>query len=140
MIIDKLKEIHPGTVLLNEFMKPMGLTNACVSKGILVETRRIIELVAGERSMTADTALRLSKFFGNSAEFWMWLQSKFELAEKSYEMSRELKKIKTTTVTLTLSDYIKEKLEDPEFRELYKEEEKFNNKEEARSRLQSVTD
>lgn len=74
-----LKPIHPGEILLEEFLKPLGLSQYRLAKGISVPPRRINEIVHGKRSVTADTALRLSRFFGTSDRFWLNLQTRFDL-------------------------------------------------------------
>ena len=79
MIEDKLKPVHPGEVLLEEFLNPMKLSQNRLAIGISVNARRVNEIVLGRRRITADTALRFSKFFGNSAQFWMGLQSDYDL-------------------------------------------------------------
>ena len=71
--------IHPGEILLEEFLGPLGLTQYRLAKSIAVPPRRINDLVHGKRAITADTALRLARFFGNSAQFWMNLQSRYDL-------------------------------------------------------------
>ena len=76
---EKLNPVHPGEVLLEEFLKPMGLSQNRLSLGIGVHPRRINEIVLGKRRITADTALRLARYFGTSPQFWMGLQSDFEL-------------------------------------------------------------
>jgi antitoxin HigA-1 len=76
---DKLQPIHPGEVLLEEFLKPMGISQVRLAKGIGVPPRRINEIVRRKRGITADTALRLSHYFGMSARFWMNLQTRFDL-------------------------------------------------------------
>lgn len=75
----RLDPIHPGEVLLEEFLKPMGLSQNKLALGIGVPSRRINEIVLEKRRITADTALRLSRFFGTSAEFWLGLQSHYDL-------------------------------------------------------------
>jgi addiction module HigA family antidote len=75
----KLNPVHPGEVLLEEFLLPMGLSQNRLALNIGVHPRRINEIVLGKRSITADTALRLSRFFGTSAQFWMGLQSDYDL-------------------------------------------------------------
>ena len=75
----KLSPIHPGEVLLEEFIKPMNLSQNRLAINIGVDTRRINEIVLGKRSVTADTALRLARFFGNSPQFWMGLQAQYDL-------------------------------------------------------------
>src|SRR5512146_2422114 len=76
---DKLSSIHPGEVLLEEFIKPMKLSQNRIAIDIGVDARRINEIVLGKRAITADTALRLSRFFGNSPQFWMGLQTQYDL-------------------------------------------------------------
>lgn len=71
--------VHPGEILLEEFLKPMGISQYRLAKSIRVPARRINEIVLEKRGITADTALRLSRFFGNSAQFWMNLQTRYEL-------------------------------------------------------------
>lgn len=81
----KIAPVHAGEILLEEFMQPLGLSQNALAKALHVTPRRINEIVNGKRSITADTALRLAKFFGNSAEFWMNLQNRYDL-----ETAREL--------------------------------------------------
>ncbi|HKY99880.1 MAG TPA: HigA family addiction module antitoxin [Rhabdochlamydiaceae bacterium] len=76
---DKLSPIHPGEVLLEEFIKPMQLSQNRLAIDIGVDARRINEIVLGKRAVTADTALRLSRFFGNSPQFWLGLQTQYDL-------------------------------------------------------------
>ena len=75
----KIRPIHAGEILLEEFMQPLELSQNALAKALHVTPRRINEIVNEKRSITPDTALRLAKFFGNSAEFWMNLQNKFDL-------------------------------------------------------------
>ncbi|HBB92979.1 MAG TPA: addiction module antidote protein, HigA family [Bacteroidales bacterium] len=77
--MEKLANIHPGEILLEEFLKPMGINQYRLAESIHVPARRINEIVLEKRGITADTALRLSRFFGNSAQFWMNLQTRYEL-------------------------------------------------------------
>ena len=81
MRLDKLKNIHPGEILLEEFLLPMQISQTKLANSIGVPPRRINEIVLGKRGITADTALRLSKVFGNSVQFWMGLQDEYELRE-----------------------------------------------------------
>ncbi len=74
-----LKPVHPGDVLLNDFMLPLGLSQNALARAIGVPPRRINEIVHGKRAITADTAIRLSRFFGTSAEVWMNLQTSYEI-------------------------------------------------------------
>ena len=71
--------VHPGEILLEEFLKPMSISQYRLAESIHVPARRINEIVLEKRGITADTALRLSRFFGNSAQFWMNLQTRYEL-------------------------------------------------------------
>ena len=76
---EKLNPVHPGEVLLEEFLKPMGLSQNRLSLEIGVHARRINEIVLGKRRITADTALRLARYFGTSPQFWMGLQNDYDL-------------------------------------------------------------
>ncbi|MCS6844280.1 MAG: HigA family addiction module antitoxin [Caldilineales bacterium] len=76
---DRLKPIHPGEVLLEEFLKPMSLSQNRLALDIGVDARRINEIVQGKRSITADTALRLARYFGTSPQFWLGLQAEYDL-------------------------------------------------------------
>lgn len=75
----RLKPVHPGEILLEEFLKPMALSQNRLALEIGVPARRINEIVLGVRRITADTALRLARYFGNSAQFWLGLQMDFDL-------------------------------------------------------------
>jgi addiction module HigA family antidote len=75
----KLPAIHPGEILREEFLEPMGISQYRLAKDISVPPRRINEIVHGKRSITADTALRLGRFFGMSAQFWLNLQTRHDL-------------------------------------------------------------
>lgn len=77
----KLKNIHPGEILLEEFLTPMGISQNALARAISVPPRRINEIVLGKRGITADTALRLSRAFGTSEAFWMGLQTDYDLEE-----------------------------------------------------------
>lgn len=76
---DRLHPVHPGEVLMEEFIKPMGLNQNKLAIGIHVPPRRINEIILEKRKITADTALRLARYFGTSAEFWLGLQSQYDL-------------------------------------------------------------
>ena len=76
---EKLALIHPGEILREEFLEPMGISQYRLAKNISVPPRRINEIVHGKRSITADTALRLGRFFGMSAQFWLNLQTRYDL-------------------------------------------------------------
>lgn len=77
--MNKMTPIHAGEILFEEFMQPFNLSQNALAKALHVTPRRINEIVNKKRAITADTALRLAKFFGNSAEFWMNLQNRFDL-------------------------------------------------------------
>ena len=85
---------HPGDMLLEEFLKPLGLTQRFLADGIHVPYQRVNELVNKKRGMTPSTALRLSKFLGTSADFWMNLQFRWDLYQVSRFKATELKRIK----------------------------------------------
>jgi len=87
---NKLSPVHPGEVLLEEFIKPMELSQNRLAIDIGVDTRRINEIVLGKRAITADTALRLSRFFGNSPQFWMGLQSQYDLDMAQDQLGKRL--------------------------------------------------
>jgi addiction module HigA family antidote len=89
---DKLSPIHPGEVLLEEFLKPMNLSQNRLAIDIGVDTRRINEIVLSKRSMTADTALRLARFFGNSPQFWMGLQTQYDLDVAQDQLGKRLER------------------------------------------------
>ena len=85
----KLPPIHPGKILMEEFLKPMGISQYKLAKDISVPARRVNEIVHGKRSITPDTALRLSRFFGLSERFWINLQARYDLEmEKDRLMNR----------------------------------------------------
>lgn len=90
---ERLTPIHPGEILNEEFLAPMNLTQYRLAKSIGVDPRRIHAIVHGERSITAETALLFSRFFGNSAEFWMGLQSQYDLEVTSDRLSQRLETV-----------------------------------------------
>ena len=92
MVEKKLPPIHPGEILLEEFLKPMGLSQYRVAKDINVSPRRINEIVHGKRNISADTALRLSRYFGLSERFWMNLQSRYDLEMEKDRLAGRLEK------------------------------------------------
>ena len=89
---NKLRPVPPGEVLVKEFLNPLGITQYRLAKDINVPPRRINEIVLGKRAVSADTALRLSKYFGNSAEFWLNLQARYDLEIQKETIASELKK------------------------------------------------
>ncbi len=90
----KLLNIHPGEILLEEFLKPMSISAYKLSQDIGIPQTRISEIIKGNRSITADTALRLSSYFGTSAKFWLGLQNDYDLEETLINKKAEIKKIK----------------------------------------------
>ena len=87
---EKLASIHPGEILNEEFLGPLNVSQYRLAKEIGVDPRRIHAIVHGERSITAETALLLSRFFGNSAGFWVGLQSQYDLETAEDRISRKL--------------------------------------------------
>ena len=89
----KLPNIHPGEVLQEEFLTPMGISQNAIARAIGVPPRRINEIVLGKRAITADTALRLAHYFGTSEQFWMVLQGSFDLEEARNKLGARLKQL-----------------------------------------------
>jgi addiction module HigA family antidote len=90
----RIPNIHPGEILLEDFITPMDISVYRLSKEIHIDQTRISEIIKGKRSITVDTALRLARFFGNSAEFWLNLQNHYDLEEKKKELEKDLDTIK----------------------------------------------
>lgn len=88
----KLPNIHPGEVLREEFLVPLGLSQSRVAREINVPPRRINEIVLEKRAITADTALRLARYFGTSERFWLGLQADYELEEARRTLAGRLEK------------------------------------------------
>jgi addiction module HigA family antidote len=88
----ELQNVHPGEVLLEEFLHPMGISQNRLARDIGVPPRRINEIVHGKRAVTADTALRLSRYFGTSAGFWMGLQADYDLEEARERLGPRLER------------------------------------------------
>ena len=91
--MNKLKHIHPGEILLEEFLKPMGITAYRLSQAIGVPQTRTSQILKGRRRITADTALRLSKFFGTTSRFWLGLQNDYDIEEEQQNIQKELELI-----------------------------------------------
>jgi addiction module HigA family antidote len=89
----KLKNIHPGEILQQEFLIPLSITAYRLSKDTGIPQTRISAIIKGHRRITADTALRFSKYFGNSAKFWLGLQDDFDIEEESLLLKSALKSI-----------------------------------------------
>lgn len=90
MVEEKLRPVHPGEVLLEEFLKPMGLSQNQLALGIGVPSRRINEIVLGKRRITADTALRLGRYFDMSPQFWLGLQMDYDLDVTADKLAERL--------------------------------------------------
>jgi addiction module HigA family antidote len=90
----KLKNIHPGEILLEEFLVPMNITPYRLSLEISIPQTRISEIIKGNRKITADTAIRLSNFFGNSAKFWLGIQNDYDLEEEMNKKRKIFESIK----------------------------------------------
>lgn len=90
----RLKNIHPGEILNEEFLKPLEVSAYRLSKEIGIPQTRISEIIKGNRRITADTALRLSKYFGTSPKFWLGLQDDYDIEEEQHLIFEELKSIK----------------------------------------------
>ena len=90
---NKLPPIHPGEILEHEFLRPMNITQYRLAKAIGVDTRRVHAIVNGERGISAETALLLSRFFANSAEFWMGLQSQYDLEVTEERLAERLNRV-----------------------------------------------
>jgi antitoxin HigA-1 len=90
----RLENIHPGEILQEEFLEPLGISAYRLSKETFIPQTRISEIIKGRRRITADTALRFSKYFGTSPKFWLGLQDDFDLEEESSNKKSELDNIK----------------------------------------------
>jgi antitoxin HigA-1 len=93
----RLAPLHPGEVLREEFMGPMGITAYALAKACQIERPRIERIVREQQGISADTALRFAKYFGTTAEFWMNLQSRYELEEALDEIGGDLEEIEPPT-------------------------------------------
>ncbi|MDZ7775934.1 MAG: HigA family addiction module antitoxin [Bacteroidales bacterium] len=92
--MDRLANIHPGEILLEEFLRPLEITAYRLSKGTDIPQTRISQIIKGKRRITADTALRFSSYFGNSAKFWLGLQDDYDIEEEKEDKEDLLIKIK----------------------------------------------
>ena len=92
--MEKLANIHPGKILFYEFLEPLEISAYRLSKDLKIPQTRISEIIKGNRRITADTALRLSKYFGNSAKFWLGIQDDFDIENQKENKGAELNKIK----------------------------------------------
>lgn len=95
-----IKNIHPGEVLLEEFLKPLEISQYKISKDIGIPQTRISQIINGKRRITADTALRLSKYFGNSPKFWLGLQDDYDLEEENILLEKLLEQIPKVAINV----------------------------------------
>jgi len=98
--MDKLRNIHPGEVLLQEFLVPIGISAYRLSQDIGIPQTRISEIIKGNRRITADTAIRLSSYFGNSVKFWLGLQDDYDIEEELSKKAAEFGTIKRRKVNV----------------------------------------
>jgi len=91
--MSRLKNIHPGEILREEFLEPLGITAYRLSKDTFIPQNRISEIIKGKRRVTADSALRFAKYFGTSAKFWLGLQDDYDLEEEGINKKSELDEI-----------------------------------------------
>lgn len=98
----RLKNIHPGEILLEEFLLPMKISQNYLARDISVPPRRINEIVLGKRSITADTDLRLSRALGTSEGFWLGLQADYDMEERRLSISKQLKKIRNLSSNINI--------------------------------------
>ncbi len=92
--MDKLANIHPGDILIEEFLRPLGISAYRLSKDTDIPQTRISQIIKGKRRITADTALRFGSYFGNSAKFWLGLQDDYDIEEEKKGKEVLLNKIK----------------------------------------------
>jgi len=102
--MEKIINITPGEILLEEFLKPLKISAYRLSKDTGMPATRVSQILKGKRRITADTALRLSKYFGNSADFWMGIQDEFDLREEVQKIKVELNRIQKITDTHCLQN------------------------------------
>ena len=91
---NKIPEVHPGAILEEEFLKPLGISAYKLAKATKIPATRISQIIKGKRRITADTALRFGKFFGNSADFWLGIQMEYDLRKEKVEIESVLEEIK----------------------------------------------
>ena len=91
--MDKIPNVTPGEILKEEFLEPMGISAYRLAQDTLMPATRVSQIIKGNRRITADTALRLSAYFGNSAEFWMGIQDEYDLRDEQERLKEDLKKI-----------------------------------------------
>jgi len=93
--MEKLNNIHPGEILMEEFLSPLGISAYKLAKDTAIPQTRVSEIIKGRRRITADTALRFSKYFGTTPKFWLGLQDDFDLEEEQHLIFNELNSIET---------------------------------------------
>ncbi len=93
MPVEKLPNITPGEILLEEFLKPMGISPYRLAKDTAMPATRVSQILKGKRRISADTALRLSRYFGNSADFWMGIQDEYDLRREEERLQEDLERI-----------------------------------------------
>lgn len=93
--MQRLKNVHPGEILKEEFLRPMQISSYRLSKETFIPQTRISEILKGRRRITADTALRFSKFFGTTPQFWLGLQNDYDIEEENKNLKEELSEIKS---------------------------------------------
>jgi addiction module HigA family antidote len=104
MATEKMQPIHPGEILWDEFLSPLGITRYRLAKDIRVPQPRISEIIRGERSITADTALRLSRYFGTSERFWLNLQARYDLERQKDLLGKNLERDVPVLSELVIKD------------------------------------
>ena len=92
-MMDRLRNIHPGEILQEEFLKPFGISSYRLAKDTNIPITRVSEIIRKRRKITTDTALRFSAYFGNSAEFWLGIQTEYDLREEKEKIGEEISKI-----------------------------------------------
>ena len=97
--MEKLKNIHPGEILKEEFLEPLEISAYRLSKETFIPQTRVSEIIKGNRRITADTALRLSRYFGTSAKFWLGLQDDYDLEEETNSKHDEFENIKPVEIS-----------------------------------------
>jgi addiction module HigA family antidote len=102
--MEKLTNIHPGEILLEEFLQPLGISAYRLSKDLEIPQTRISQIIQGKRRITADTALRLSSYFGNSAKFWLGLQDDYDIEEERNQKDEEF--IRISSIRNDISDEV----------------------------------
>lgn len=93
--MNKIAPIHPGEILSEDFLKPMGISGYKLAKALLIDQTRVSEIIKGKRSITIDTALRLAKFFGTTPEFWLNIQVQYDIETLNAALKEDLNNIHT---------------------------------------------